>query len=221
MNNIKIIEQTDDYLIVDKPHGLHVVADRYDESIPTLKGELEKEFGRIFIVHRLDSGTGGVMVVARNAEAHKFFNSQFEKDEINKKYLAIVKGCMSEAVTIMLPISKQNQKGRYKINFKSGRESVTQFVPVAADEKMSLVECYPKTGRTHQIRVHLRAHKHPLYKDFLYNERIDDRRLTLQAVELELTLTEGIRKKYFSPVSPYMAEIGKRCEKIEKYFLKN
>lgn len=204
--NIEVIEETNDYVALIKPHGLHVIPDRYDASIPTLKSELERRFGRVFIIHRLDSGTGGVMIAARTRRFHKHANYAFEKGLVLKTYTALVRGRFSEPVTTMLPISARNQKGRYKINFKSGRSAVTSFIPKFIGDEASLVEAIPRTGRTHQIRVHLRALKYPLFQDFLYGEPQEDRRLTLFASTLEFEGLNGEILSFKAEPSDFMQE---------------
>ncbi|WP_022852106.1 RluA family pseudouridine synthase [Limisalsivibrio acetivorans] len=216
MHNIKVLQETADWVAVIKPHGLHVLPDRYDETIPTLQRVLEKEFGRLYVVHRLDSGTGGVMIFAKTKSFHSYMNTLMEEGRTEKRYLAIVKGAMPEAVTVMLPISKRNQKGRYKINFKSGRRAVTSFYPKVVSERASLVEAQLHTGRTHQIRVHLRAHGHPLEQDFLYNERIDDRRLTLFAKSLDFIDERGTPVHLEAELSDFMRDRLRYYELLEK-----
>jgi len=181
---IPIIYEDDFLVIVNKPHGILVLEDRYDKSLPTLKNILKEKFDEIFVTHRLDFGTGGLIIFAKDKETHKSINEQFEKGGVEKEYLALVKGTDFYPVTVMLPISKRNSKGRYKINFKSGRDAITSFVPIKEFKNSTLVRAIPLTGRTHQIRVHLKAIKFPLLKDFLYGEKSEDKRLTLMCSKM-------------------------------------
>ncbi|MGA1845945.1 RluA family pseudouridine synthase [Deferribacter abyssi] len=180
-----IIYEDDDILVVCKNHGVLVIPDRYDESLFNLKAHFADIYGKIFVVHRLDAGTGGVVVLAKNSFAHKRLSLQFQNCSVKKKYLCITEGILKYPFTTMLPISKRNYRGKYKINFKSGRKSITTFYPIAYNEKYSFVEAVPKTGRSHQIRVHLKAYQSPLMQDYLYNKRVKDKRLTLFAYFLE------------------------------------
>jgi len=174
-----VVYEDESIVVLDKPHGLLVTEDRYDKNIPYLKNILSDYYGKIYVVHRLDKGTGGLLIFAKNKDAHSLLCSEFEKGEVGKEYLCIVKGRFEDAVTCMLPLASRAQRGKYKINFKSGKKAVTSFYPVKVGEKCSLVKAELHTGRTHQIRVHLKALGHPLFQDFLYNKKIDDKRLTL------------------------------------------
>ena len=157
-----------DIIAVSKAHGLHVIPDRYGKESLILINILREIYGEIIPVHRLDAGTGGLIIFARNAKAHKFLCSQFENRLVKKTYLALTKGTIHPQ-TLMLPIGKGNH-GKFKINFKSGKPAITTFIPLTMGDKGSLIEAMPLTGRTHQIRVHLKALKAPLYDDWLYNK---------------------------------------------------
>ena len=176
---IKTIYEDEFVLVINKPHGLLTVKDRYDERLPNLRDILKEKYGDMFVVHRLDFGTAGVMVFAKNAHSHRKLNEQFESQQVKKEYLGVVEGCGFKPVTVMLPISAKNSHGKYKINFKSGKNAVTSFYTISEKNGFSLVKAIPFTGRTHQIRVHLKALKYPLAKDFLYNKKSEDKRLTL------------------------------------------
>ncbi|MEF3254269.1 MAG: RluA family pseudouridine synthase [Deferribacterales bacterium] len=180
----RTIYEDKDIVVIDKEHGVHVIEDRYDKNLPTIRGMLNSIYGKVFIVHRLDSGTGGLLVVAKNENSHRALSLQFEEGLVRKRYYALVVGKFSYPLTCMLPISKVNYHGRYKINFKSGRRAITSFYPIKIYDNKTLLDVVPLTGRSHQIRVHLKALKHPLMNDFLYNVKTDDKRLTLQAYEL-------------------------------------
>lgn len=170
----------DEHLIaVSKAHGLHVIPDRYGKETLILINILRDAYGKVIPVHRLDAGTGGLIMFARNEAAHKNLCLQFENRTVKKSYLAIAEGIFQDQ-TLMLPIAKGNH-GKFKINFKSGKEAVTTFQTIERKGNFSLVEANLLTGRTHQIRVHLKALKAPLYQDWLYNKHSEDRRLTLFA----------------------------------------
>ncbi|KAA0259203.1 RluA family pseudouridine synthase [Deferribacter autotrophicus] len=177
--------EDDDILVVCKDHGVLVIPDRYDKDLFNLKNHFDDVYGKIFVVHRLDAGTGGLVVFAKNSFAHKKLSLQFQNNAVKKKYFCITEGVLKYPFTTLLPISKRNYHGKYKINFKSGRKSITTFYPLSYNERYSFVEAVPKTGRSHQIRVHLKAYKTPLMQDYLYNKKIDDKRLTLFAYFLE------------------------------------
>lgn len=204
---VDVLYEDDALLCVNKPHGLHTVADRYNVEKVTLKSLLEEAYGDIFVCHRLDAGTGGAMVFAKDPYTHKAVSKQFEYGNVTKKYYALTKG-VPFAQSLSLPIA-QGSHGKYKINFKSGKKAVTSFLPVITVPGAAIVQALPHTGRTHQIRVHLKALKTPLYHDWLYNIKSDDRRVTLFAYELTFVDPSGGNMTVTAPVSDFMKEQSK------------
>ena len=211
--NMPIIYEDKHMLAVSKPHGLHSVEDRHKVQTDTLRSILDDEYGKIYIVHRLDAGTGGVMLCAKTPKMHAFLNKQFEQGRVKKEYLAVTEPHFDAAVTVMLPISPKIAHGKYKINFKSGKPARTSFIPLSYNDKASLVRALPHTGRTHQIRVHLRAHKYPLITDWVYNKQSEDRRLPLQSSKIEFEHPVLGMMSLEAPLSDYMTE------ELEKYGL--
>lgn len=181
MNNnfFKVIFVDDDIVAVSKEHGVCVIPDRYGNEKVILHKLLQEIYGKLYIIHRLDMGTGGIILFARNEKAHKNLSLQFQNNIVTKKYLAITKGTFFPQ-SLMLPIAKGNH-GKYKINFKSGKKAITSFNVIDNKNNFSLIDAKLYTGRTHQIRVHLKALKSPLYQDFLYNSPCNDKRLSLFA----------------------------------------
>ncbi len=163
-------------LVLNKPAGLPVLPDGWEKDAPYLVKMLEEAHGKIFIVHRLDKITSGVMVFARDAETHRALNMQFEKHEAQKVYHAIVEGNpkWDEKVTKFPLHANVGHKHRTIVDDKHGKPSETRFRILkryqASDlrEAFALVEAMPMTGRTHQIRVHASALGHPLLGDVLY-----------------------------------------------------
>ena len=170
-NDIEIIFENKDYLVVNKPHNLAVIKGRNRDDKWTLYETLQRKYKNLFIVHRLDAATGGIMVFAKNQHTQKFLSNLFMNGEVYKEYLCICEGVLKNPLTLMLPISKVNNHGKYNINFKSGRKSITTFYPLYHNNKSSIVLALPKTGRTHQIRLHLKAIDVPLYYDYIYNKK--------------------------------------------------
>lgn len=190
-------------IAVSKAHGVHVIPDRHGKEELTLISSLRETFGIVFPIHRLDAGTGGVIVFARDARSHKSLCLQFEKRLVKKTYIAITKG-VPASQTVMLPIGKGNH-GRFKINFTSGKCAATSFMTGETNGINALVAATPFTGRTHQIRVHLKALKTPLYQDWLYNADCPDRRLTLFALKTSfLHPISGAKLEISAPLSDFM-----------------
>ncbi|HLO32825.1 MAG TPA: RluA family pseudouridine synthase [Anaerolineales bacterium] len=178
MSNMKILFEDEHLIVVDKPAGLSVLPDGWEKDAPYLVKLLEEQYGRIFIVHRLDKITSGVMVFAREAETHRALNMQFEGHQAEKIYHALVEGNPKwEQKTARHPLrANVGHKHRTMVDDKNGKAAETLFRvikryparPEQGLEELALVEARPMTGRTHQIRVHAYAVGHPLVGDVLY-----------------------------------------------------
>ena len=165
-------------LAVDKPAGRLVIPGRGTDE-RSLREELEEIHGRLWVVHRLDRGTSGVLLFARTAEAHRTLNLAFDRGEPRKRYLAIVRGIPAPERRIDLPIAAA-RRGRMRParpGDARGKAAVTlvrrlEQLPVRpwARGPLALVEALPETGRTHQIRVHLAAVGLPLAVDPDYGD---------------------------------------------------
>jgi len=188
-----IIYKDEHILIINKPAGLSVLPEGWEPDAPYLVKTLEEEYGdpstgshspdalsggRVWVVHRLDKHTSGVLVFALNAEAHRSLNIQFEKHEVEKVYRAITVGAppWKERITKFPLRVNVGHKHRTMVDNKNGIRSETKFKvlnwiqisPMLA-EGAALVEARPMTGRTHQIRVHAYALGYPLLGDTLYS----------------------------------------------------
>jgi RluA family pseudouridine synthase len=163
--------QDDFILVIDKPAGLPVLPDGWEKEAPYLVKMLEEEFGKIFIVHRLDKVTSGVMVYARDAETHRALNIQFENHEVEKVYHAIIEGNPNwEEKAVRRPLRVNvGHKHRTMVDDRNGKPSETRFRILKRYQAAALVEAKPVTGRTHQVRVHAYALGHPLLGDALYS----------------------------------------------------
>jgi len=175
---MKILHEDEHLLVLDKPSGLPVLPDGWEKDAPYLVKMLEAEFGQIFIVHRLDKITSGVMVFARDAETHRDLNIQFENHQAEKIYHAILQGNPKwNEKTARHPLrANVGHKHRTMVDDKNGKPAETRFKvlkrypasPEQGQDESALIEAQPMTGRTHQIRVHAYALGHPLLGDTLY-----------------------------------------------------
>jgi 23S rRNA pseudouridine1911/1915/1917 synthase len=170
-NNGSILLEDNAVIVINKPAGLLVLPDRFNKTLINLYGVLKETFGTIFVVHRIDRETSGVVLFAKTAEAHTFLNIAFEKRQVEKKYRAIVVGLPNaDSGCVDLPIA-ENEHGvrKMKIDVKNGKEAVTDYKVIEKFKGYALVEAKPHTGRTHQIRIHLSAIGLPILADRLYS----------------------------------------------------
>ncbi|MGM0608650.1 MAG: RluA family pseudouridine synthase [Candidatus Muiribacteriota bacterium] len=183
----KTVFEDDKILIINKSHNIPVVKDGKDIGRPYLLKLLREKYNRrIYMIHRLDAGTGGLMIWAKKRKYQKKISNLFENHSVNKEYLAIVKGTINKAVSVFAPISKKNYHGKYKVDFENGRNAQTTIYPERNYDKYALVKVKLFTGRSHQIRVHLKHIKHPLLFDYQYNlsTKWNEKRLTLMCYKL-------------------------------------
>jgi 23S rRNA pseudouridine1911/1915/1917 synthase len=167
-----ILYQDQNLLALNKPTGLLTVPDRFDEKLPSLKQILKDEFGEIFVIHRLDKDTSGLILFARNAEAHRYYSGIFEERKVEKTYLGMVHGVPAQrAGSIDKPIAPHfSIKGKMMV-YRKGKNAITHYQVLEAFGLYSLIEFQIETGRTHQIRVHMQDLGHPIVCDGLYGSK--------------------------------------------------
>lgn len=188
---MKILYEDDSLLVVDKPSGLPVLPDGWERAAPYLAKMLEEKYGRIFILHRLDKVTSGVIVFARDEETHRALSIQFEQHEARKLYHALMEGNpkWEEKVTRFPLRVNVGHKHRTVADDRNGKPSETSFRILKRYQAAAWVEASPLTGRTHQIRAHALALGHPLVGDILYSATASDiiARPALHAYSLTFT----------------------------------
>lgn len=211
-----ILFEDDQMVVVDKPAGMIVYPDG-KHDYPALSHWLEARYGEgnFFFVHRIDRETTGVLVVARTEEAFEFLKEQFKNRETKKTYRAFVHGTFKEERGIIdKPIgSSRGGSGprSAKLSYGVQRDAVTMYKVLKSrlydadvQEPVSYVEVFPKTGRTHQIRVHFASIGRPIIGDRLYGtgrpNLLGFERLALHALSLAITHPGGEEMTFVSPL---------------------
>lgn len=163
------IHQDENIIAVNKAPGISTIPERYVRDGRTVSELLTKQFGKIFIVHRLDKDTSGIVVFARNAETHRELSMLFEDRQVRKIYRAVVQGIFgADPIEINIPLLLSNTRSKLVVPSARGKEAITKVRLVEGFKSASLVECNLITGRQHQIRAHLSASGFPLIGDADY-----------------------------------------------------
>lgn len=176
----KIIYQDNDLIIIDKPAGLTVHPTK-PEQTNTLVDQLISDYPEIKkvgddplrpgIIHRLDKDTSGLIIIAKNNKSFQSLKKQFQERKVIKKYLALVYGKVKDdrgTVTKSISFSKKDYKKRSALLDNKSKSAWTEYQVIQRFDDYTLLEVLPKTGRTHQIRIHLKSIGHPIVGDKQY-----------------------------------------------------
>jgi 23S rRNA pseudouridine955/2504/2580 synthase/23S rRNA pseudouridine1911/1915/1917 synthase len=165
-----ILEEDENLVALNKPSGLLTIPDREGKEV-SLKQILKAKYGDIFTVHRLDKDTSGIVVFAKREEAHKQLSQLFEARETVKIYNGFVLGSPFEkSGTINEPIAEHPVKKGIMTIYRKGKESITEYEVLDNFKLYSWIQFHILTGRTHQIRVHMKHLGHPIVCDDLYGD---------------------------------------------------
>ena len=169
---LEILYEDDDMVIVNKPAGLLVIPDRFNNELPSLNKIMESKLGQnVWVVHRLDRDTSGVISFAKNEEAHKYLSKLFQEHRVAKYYYGLVNGrVLTASGTISKPIAEHPFVKGKMIIAKKGKDSVTDYEVVKEWPLYTLLKFRIHTGRTHQIRVHTQSIGHPIVCDEMYGD---------------------------------------------------
>ncbi|HEY0964357.1 MAG TPA: RluA family pseudouridine synthase [Candidatus Paceibacterota bacterium] len=239
-----ILYEDNDVLVIDKPEGwlVHddgnaagapIVVEWFIKRVPEAASVGEPGYSRkgaplnrAGVVHRLDRETSGVLMLAKTQDAHQFLKQQFKDRHVYKEYRAFVYGRMNDRWgTINRAIGRSAKDHRLRSAMKGAkgqlRDAITDFERIGVGEfegqSFSYVKLVPKTGRTHQLRVHLRAIDRPIVGDELYGAHLMEKsnnlglsRLALHAHVLELVLPNGTEQRFIAPVPQEFEEAAER-----------
>lgn len=226
--NISVLYEDDDVLVINKPSGLLVhndgrsneetVVDWFLSRAPEARGVGEEGFAqngtlleRSGVVHRLDKDTSGVLILAKNQNVFVHLKEQFHDRHTKKEYRAFVYGTMKEKWgTIDRPIGRSSKDFRLRSAQRGAkgtlRDAVTDWELVGQNDVYAYLKLFPKTGRTHQIRVHLKAINRPVVCDELYapeslrqSDNLGFTRLALHAHKITITLPSGEEATFIAP----------------------
>ena len=200
---VQEIYQDQHLIVVNKPEGMKTHGNQPDEI--ALLNHVSAYVGHTcYVVHRLDMETSGLVLFAKNPFILPILNRLLEKKEIAREYWALVEGRVGSKELIFRDKIGRDRHDRRKrvVDSKNGQQAETHISRLKQfPNKTSLVRCTLKTGRTHQIRVHLSYHKHPILGDPLYNSRSKVSRLMLHAFRLSFTHPLTLEKLSFTALS--------------------
>ncbi len=206
---IETLYEDDDLIIVNKPGGLLVIPDRFNHELPSLNRLLEAKCGqKMWVVHRLDKDTSGVICFAKNEHYHRYLSMLFQERDVNKFYAGLVTGIVIPAEgRIESPIAEHPAvHGKMVVNRK-GKFAVTDYKVVEQWPLYSLVQFQIHTGRTHQIRVHMASIGHPIVCDELYG---DGQPFMLSAIKRKYRLSEKDEQE-----KPLLSRLALHAYKLE------
>lgn len=203
-----ILYEDEDILVINKPANMpiHPSLGNYENTLANGVAFYYAQKGESFVyrcVNRLDRDTTGALILAKNALSAAILSRQMRNRQIRRTYLALVEGIPPERGTVSAPIARvEGSTIEREVNYESGESAVTHFERLAVGNGCSLVELHLETGRTHQIRVHMKHLGYPLPGDYLYHPVYDRiRRQPLHSYQLSFThpLT-GDRMLFTAPV---------------------
>jgi len=212
--DIPVIYEDDEVVVINKPLGLLSHAKGNFNKEPTVETWVKSrikniEGPRAGIVHRLDRATSGVMILAKTLNAQKKLSKQFANRKVKKTYIAVVDGTLKENEALVdLPIERNPRKPQtFRVGI-NGKNAQTNYKVLDHNDKYTLVELKPTTGRTHQLRVHLHYLLHPIAGDIIYEGSKQDR-MYLHALSLEITLPNSERRTFEAKLPPEFKKLVK------------
>jgi len=204
---LEILHQDHEILLVNKPAGLLSVPGKGEHLADCLLARVQSAFPEALLVHRLDRDTSGVMVFAMTPHAQRNLGLQFEKRQAKKTYVARVWGHVAEKtgrIDLPLIVDWPNRPLQH-VDFERGKPAVTDWRVQRHEDGTTRVRLYPQTGRSHQLRVHMKEIGHPILGDPFYADGAarDFPRMMLHAENLRLRHPDGGKGMSFSAKCPF------------------
>lgn len=200
-----IIADEGDVIALNKPAGLLSQETKYGQQA-NLLGMAQERFGEVALFHRLDRDTSGVILLTRGRAINRYLDTAFKSQTIIKQYVAMVNypNDLAESGTIQLRLDAHGrQKNRMRVVEQGGKVAITDYQTYPAENNRQRVDLMPKTGRTHQLRVHLAHYNAPILGDRLYSTSADDYpRLFLHAHQIILPQTDDFPERHFTAPLP-------------------
>lgn len=202
--DLPIVFQDDNIIVINKPPGVisHARGRYWNEpSVASFVRQITGQDGeRAGIVHRLDRATSGIMVCAKNQKTLAYLQKQFADRKVIKTYIAVIEGHMQPISAIIdMPIERNPKlPSTFRVG-PNGKPAQTEYKVLKSSTNYELLELLPKTGRTHQLRVHLKHSGNPIIGDVLYGGKVKER-LYLHAYSIELNLPGNINTTFSTPI---------------------
>ncbi len=208
MHSVNILFSDNEIIIVDKAPGILSVPGRGPEKLDSVSHRLSLQFPEVHIVHRLDMATSGIMVFARNKEALRSLQQQFQNRQTEKSYQAIIAGHLTPTQgSINLPMRCDwPNRPKQMVCYEFGKKSLTRWRVMEYIAENTRVELLPFTGRSHQLRIHCDALGHPILGDNLYGttqSQTATEQLCLHAQTLTFTHPSSDERLTFSSSAPF------------------
>lgn len=226
---LDIVYEDDDLLVVNKPQGMvvHPAPGNYSGTLVNAlmyycKDHLSAINGTIRpgIVHRIDKDTSGLLVVAKNNDAHISLTEQLKEKKAVRKYYALVNGNVKQSGTVNKPIGRNPADRKKMAVVAGGREALTHFNVLKNYDRYTLLECILETGRTHQIRVHMASIGHSIVGDKTYGKAKEEFKLNGQLLHAKTIgfnhPSTGIYMEFSSELPEYFSDILNKLDKRQK-----
>lgn len=183
---IKVLREGAAFLCLEKPSGLLSVPGKNEEHFDSMLSRVERQWPDARLIHRLDMDTSGIMIFAKTRASQRNLGLQFERRRVRKRYEALITGSPElECGEIDLPIiTDWPVRPLQKICYETGRDALTRWKVLSREAEFTRIALYPKTGRSHQLRIHMQSMGHPIIGDRFYGGR-DAPRLYLHAQRLQ------------------------------------